>query len=132
MALIREPDCGTPVRAAPIGVSLTIDGQPVTVPKGRLWVMGDHRGYSKDSRYHCARMPCSSSSADAVSSTVPISAVIGKAFVIAWPPKRWRTLGTPRTFTTAAAAVGSGAPAGIAAIAVAPLLWHRRRRPRRR
>ena len=26
---------------------------PVTIPKGRLWVMGDHRGDSADSRFHC-------------------------------------------------------------------------------
>jgi len=31
---------------------------------------------------------------------VPISDVIGKAFVIAWPPSRWRTLGTPSTFAS--------------------------------
>ncbi len=34
MTLIREIDYGTPIRAADIGVTLTIDGQAVTVPKG--------------------------------------------------------------------------------------------------
>ncbi|MGI8667430.1 MAG: signal peptidase I, partial [Jatrophihabitans sp.] len=71
---------------------------PVTVPKGRLWVMGDHRGDSADSRYHCGDTG-SGPNCDPVSSTVPVSDVIGKSVVIAWPPSRWRTLGTPKTFT---------------------------------
>jgi signal peptidase I len=55
---------------------------------------------------------------------VPIDDVIGKAFVIAWPPSRWRTLGTPATFASAAA---SGAlPLGV----VLPVLLVRRRRRR--
>jgi signal peptidase I len=73
--------------------------------------MGDHRNASADSRYHCGpggtdgdRRAC-----DAYSSTVPVKDVIGKAFVIAWPPSRWRTLGTPSTFTSAAgASLGAG------------------------
>jgi signal peptidase I len=73
---------------------------PVTVPKDRLWVMGDHRDDSLDSRWHCGPSGTSgeASSCDPVSSTVPTKDVIGKAFVIAWPPSRWRTLGTPDTF----------------------------------
>ena len=104
---------------------------PVAVPKGRLWVMGDHRQDSQDSRYHCAAdgsVTPTSSPCDPVASTVPNSAVIGKAFVIAWPPHRWRTLGTPKTFQTASGLAGSTAPAGVAMIAIAPLLWRRRRR----
>jgi signal peptidase I len=80
---------------------------PVTVPTGRLWVLGDHRGDSADSRYHCGTGG-SGANCDPVSSTVPISDVIGKAVAIAWPPSRWRTLGTPKTFT--ALALG---PAGL-------------------
>ena len=38
-------------------------------------------------------------------STVPVDDVIGKAFVIAWPPSRWRTLGTPPTSSSAAGAL---------------------------
>jgi signal peptidase I len=74
---------------------------PVTIPKGRLWVMGDHRDDSRDSRYHCGQGGTDNAdpaSCDPVSSTVPNSDVIGKATVIAWPPSRWRTLGTPETF----------------------------------
>jgi len=45
---------------------------PVTVPKGRLWVMGDHRGDSADSRYHCGDGG-PGPNCDPVDSTVPVS-----------------------------------------------------------
>lgn len=48
----------------------------VTVPKGRLWVMGDHRGASSDSRAHLG---------DPGGGAIPIDSVIGRAFVIMWP-----------------------------------------------
>ena len=59
---------------------------PVTVPAGHLWVMGDHRDESADSRAHIN---------DADQGTIPVDNVIGKAFVIIWPIDRWATLGTP-------------------------------------
>ena len=112
---------------------------PVRVPAGRLWVMGDHRTDSADSRYHCGvdgTDAVSDLNCDPVSSTVPVSNVIGKAFVIAWPPSRWRTLGTPATFKSEAIAVADPlTPVGVGAVApaavIVPFAWRRRRRRNR-
>jgi signal peptidase I len=59
----------------------------VRVGEGRLWVMGDHRSDSEDSRDHLG---------DPGGGTVPVDRVIGRAEVIAWPPERWSGLGTVR------------------------------------
>lgn len=104
---------------------------PVTVPKGRLWVMGDHRGDSADSRYHCGDAG-TGANCDPASSTVPVSDVIGKAVVIAWPPSRWRTLGTPRTFTSLGLPGLGALPTEPVTVALAGVVmlggWRRRRR----
>jgi signal peptidase I len=67
---------------------------PVTVPKDRLWVMGDNRTHSADSRIHCTSVPADLAqgvhcTGDPTNGTVPVDNVIGKARFIAWPPSRW-------------------------------------------
>ena len=50
----------------------------VTVPEGKVWVMGDHRGASSDSRFH---------QDDINNGMVPTSKVTGRVIGIIWPIK---------------------------------------------
>jgi signal peptidase I len=100
----------TPLQARPFG--------PVTVPQGRLWVMGDHRSASADSREHMG---------DRHGGTIGVDDVIGKAAMIVWPVNRFGLLDSPDiqgSDTTGAAA----APYAIGLAAAVPVVAWRRRR----
>jgi signal peptidase I len=75
----------------------------ITVPQGRLWVMGDHRANSADSRAH--------QDTD-YGGTVSEDSVVGRARVIAWPFGHWNSLDEPKTYSsiTDSAAASTAAP----------------------
>ncbi|WP_204803601.1 signal peptidase I [Mycobacterium riyadhense] len=89
---LKEPylNPGTMMADPSIYPCLGSEFGPVTVPPGRLWVMGDNRTHSADSRAHCPMM-CTG---DPMAGTVPVSNVIGKARFIVWPPSRWGGVGS--------------------------------------
>ncbi len=123
------------------GASPSAQPFSVTVPPGRLWVMGDNRAISDDSRGHMF-------SGFPDDGTVPENEVAGRAFLIIWPLSQFGDLPIPATFQQAALHAGaSGEPvlqvagaavsavaaapvAGAAAVLGIPLLALRRRRRR--
>lgn len=63
----------------------------IVVPDGRLWMMGDHRDRSRDSRDHLG---------EAGGGMVPVERVVGRVDWIGWPYGRWTTLQRPGAFAS--------------------------------
>lgn len=61
----------------------------VVVPDDAIWVMGDNRSNSQDSRFHMT---------DPGKGSVPLENVVGKVWAIVWPSSRFEVLDTPQTY----------------------------------
>lgn len=64
----------------------SLESFKITVPHGKLWVMGDHRSASADSRAHMG---------EPGGGFVPVDRALGRAFAVIWPQRQWATLPTP-------------------------------------
>ncbi len=100
---------------------------PVLVPEGTLWVMGDNRSDSCDSRCQ---------GGGGIRGVVPIDKVIGKARYIVLPPSRWRGVGDHNPQAGFPMALGApawqqGVPLGLGLVAAWPTLWLGRKIGRR-
>ena len=60
----------------------------ITVPEGYLWVLGDNRNNSADSRSHMGRPGGGS---------IPLTNVVGTVFVTVWPLENWSGHGNPHS-----------------------------------
>ena len=72
----------------------------VTVPAGSVFVMGDNRSNSRDSRYHL----------EDNSGGVPDGPVVGKVVMIVWPIRQFSTIGTPPVLENPKIQEGQGKP----------------------
>jgi signal peptidase I len=64
----------------------------ITVPAGRIWVMGDHRSASGDSLEHYEQTN------DIQEATIDEKSIVGRAFTIFWPVNRATWLSVPKEF----------------------------------
>jgi signal peptidase I len=90
--------------------------EPITVPDGQLWVLGDNRDNSCDSRCQ---------GGGGANGFVPVDNVIGKVRFIVLPPSRWQGVGdhNPQVTNVALGAL----PLGAGLVAAWPTLWFGRR-----
>lgn len=93
---------------------------PIIVPKDHLWVMGDNRNNSADSRYHPGGLD---------NGSVPIPNVIGKARAIVLPPSRWQGINDrdPQPSALGAPIWQAAAPGAVGVAGAWPVLWIGRR-----
>jgi signal peptidase I len=109
------PEAGPPVQT---------EFGPVKVPEGQLWVMGDSRNNSADSRVP-GHGP------------IPVGNVVGKARFVVLPFNRFKSIddtNPQRVALAAPSSLPSGAPLGLGVIGAVPLVagrrWFRLRRRR--
>jgi signal peptidase I len=60
----------------------------ITVPREKVWVMGDHRSNSADSRPH-------DENSGGIKGSVPESLIVGRAITVVWPLDHWAWLANP-------------------------------------
>jgi signal peptidase I len=74
----------------------------ITVPRGRVWVMGDHRSDSSDSRFH------DSPDDDGSRGSVDERLIVGRAVALVWPLDHMAWLSNPtETFARVPASAGT-------------------------
>jgi signal peptidase I len=130
---------GDDIKCAGNGAPVTVNGVPlqesgylypgnlpsmepfeVHVPKGKIWVMGDHREVSVDSRAHIN---------GPTGGFVPLGNVVGIAVLKVWPPSHFGTLPVPSTFKKSFQALSAPGAVPVAAFALAvPITVVRRQR----
>ncbi|GAA0324965.1 signal peptidase I [Kineococcus aurantiacus] len=102
--VVCAPDGSVTVNDTPIGEPYVSSDSPnqltcdVTVPEGSLWVMGDNRAESADSRYNTDKPH---------QGFVPIDLVVGRAYAVVWPVGHWTWLSTPHDFDSVSGASGA-------------------------
>lgn len=92
------------IKPGDVPSSITFD---ITVPQGKVWVMGDHRGDSEDSRFH-------DPAGTGAEGSVPIDRITGRAVAIVWPFDRLGWLSQPGSTFDKVPAPNAASPAPTA------------------
>ena len=82
-----DPVTDTDITPEPTDLTDPTEAQSsdITVPADRVWVMGDHRSDSEDSRFH-------DPAGDGTDGSVPVDRVTGRAMAVVWPFTRFAWL----------------------------------------